>query len=195
MKINAAVGRSYREAMQEFGGDGQLDVWYARVDIEEVLRDFSSRATGEQRKRLEKNLAKTRAKNSLKAFAKLTEVVDGEARIVSDPPLIVPIAELAGPEQAADVEDAFRDLIRQYRRTLSRDRRHLLERFRFVDAARKVVGVGSVGTRAWIVLMLGRDGQDPLFLQARRRSPRCSSRSSARASSPTTASGWSRASA
>jgi hypothetical protein len=120
---------------------------------------------------MEKNLAKTRAKTSLKAFAKLTEVVDGEARIVSDPPLIVPIAELAGPEQAADIQDAFRDLIRQYRRTLSRDRRHLIERFRFVDAARKVVGVGSVGTRAWIVLMLGRDGNDPLFMQAKEAQP------------------------
>jgi hypothetical protein len=116
---------------------------------------------------MEKNLAKTRAKDSMKAFAKLTEVVDGEARIVSDPPLIVPIAELAGPEQAADVHDRFRGFIRQYRRTLSGDRRHLLERFRFVDAARKVVGVGSVGTRAWIVLMLGRDGDDPLFMQAK----------------------------
>jgi len=171
MKINAAVGRSYREQVQEFGAMGNMDVWYARVDVEEILQDFSSRATGEQRKRLEKNLAKTRAKTSLKAFAKLTEVVDGEARIVSEPPLIVPIAELAGPEQAADVQDAFRDLIRQYRRTLSRDRRHLLERFRFVDAARKVVGVGSVGTRAWIVLMLGRDGDDPLFMQAKEAQP------------------------
>ncbi len=171
MKINAAVGRSYREQVQEFGAMGNMDVWYARVDIEELLRDLSSRATGEQRKRMEKNLQKTKAKTSLKAFAKLTEVVDGEARIVSDPPLIVPIADLAGPEQAADVHDRFRDLIRQYRRTLSRDRRHLLERFRFVDAARKVVGVGSVGTRAWIVLMLGRDGQDPLFMQAKEAQP------------------------
>jgi uncharacterized protein (DUF2252 family) len=167
MKINAAVGRSYREAVQEFGAMRNMDVWYARVDVEDLLRDLSSRASVDQRKRMEKNLAKTRAKDNLKAFAKLTEVVDGEARIVSDPPLIVPIGELAGPEQAADVHDRFRDFIRQYRRTLSGDRRHLLERFRFVDAARKVVGVGSVGTRAWIVLMLGRDGDDPLFMQAK----------------------------
>ncbi len=167
MQINAAVGRSYREAVQKFAAMRNMDVWYARIDIEELFRDLSSRATQKQRKRLEKNLEKTRAKDSLKAFAKLTEVVDGEARIVSDPPLIVPIAELAGPDQAAAVQERFRDLIRQYRRTLSADRRHLLERFRFVDAARKVVGVGSVGTRAWIVLMLGRDGDDPLFMQAK----------------------------
>ena len=102
-KINATVGRSYREAMQEFGAMRNLDVWYARVDVEELMREFAARATAEQRKRMEKNVEKTRTKDSLKAFAKLTEVVDGEPRIVSDPPLIVPIDELAGPEQAADV--------------------------------------------------------------------------------------------
>lgn len=166
MKINVAVGRSYREAIQKFGAMRNLDVWYARVDIEEVLRDFAARATGEQRKRMEKNIEKTRTKDSLKAFAKLTEIVDGEPRIVSDPPLLIPIGELAG-DRAPDVAEQFRILIRQYRRTLSGDRRRLIERFRYVDAARKVVGVGSVGTRAWVVLMLGRDGDDPLFLQAK----------------------------
>ena len=166
-KINARVGRSYREAIQEFGAMRNMDIWYARVDIEEALRGFAARASAKQRKRADKNVEKTRTKDSLKAFAKLTEVVDGELRIVSDPPLLVPVAELVGPAQAADVQDRFRDLIRQYRRTLSGDRRRLLERFRFVDAARKVVGVGSVGTRAWVVLMLGRDGDDPLFLQAK----------------------------
>jgi uncharacterized protein (DUF2252 family) len=93
--------------------------------------------------------------------------VDGERRIVSDPPLLVRIDDLAGDLPAADLSEALRVLIRSYRRTLSRDRRLLLERFRYVDAARKVVGVGSVGTRAWIILMLGRDGDDPLFLQAK----------------------------
>jgi hypothetical protein len=115
---------------------------------------------------MEKNLAKIRTKDSLRAFSKLTEVVDGEPRIVSDPPLIVPIDELAGGD-AGRVRDGAQNLIRAYRRTLAADRRKLLERFRFVDLARKVVGVGSVGTRAWIVLMLGRDGEDPLFLQAK----------------------------
>jgi uncharacterized protein (DUF2252 family) len=164
--INTRVVRGYRDAIRQFAEMRNLDVWYARVDIEEVIRDFNTRATAEQRKRMEKNLEKTKTKDSLKAFAKLTEEVDGQPRIISDPPLIVPIAELAGPE-AESVFESLQGLIRQYRRTLSGDRRRLLERFRLVDAARKVVGVGSVGTRAWILLMLGRDDADPLFMQAK----------------------------
>jgi uncharacterized protein (DUF2252 family) len=166
-QINTKVGRSYREAMRQFSDMRNLDLWYARIDVEDILQNFASRATGEQRKRLEKNLEKTKTKDSLKAFDKLTEMVDGEPRIKSDPPLLVPIAELATDNEADEITEAFRGLIRQYRRTLSGDRRRLLERFRYVDAARKVVGVGSVGTRAWVVLMLGRDGGDPLFLQAK----------------------------
>ena len=166
-EINTKVGRSYREAIRQFSDMRNLDLWYARMDIEDILQDFASRATGEQRKRLEKNIEKTKTKDSLKAFDKLTEIVDGEPRIKSDPPLLVPIAELVEGNEADEITEAFRGLIRQYRRTLSGDRRRLLERFRYVDAARKVVGVGSVGTRAWVVLMLGRDGGDPLFLQAK----------------------------
>ena len=101
----------------------------------------------------------------MRAFAKLTETVDGEPRIASAPPLIVPIEEVASGAEAAELEDFVHGAIRSYRRTLSADRRRLLERYRYVHAARKVVGVGSVGTRAWIVLMLGRDESDPLFLQ------------------------------
>jgi uncharacterized protein (DUF2252 family) len=106
------------------------------------------------------------------AFEKLTHLVDGEPRIISDPPLIVPIDELtpAATEREA-IEEELRNLIRSYRRTLETDRRHLLEEFRFVDLARKVVGVGSVGTRAWIALMLGADEQDPLFLQIKEAQP------------------------
>ena len=121
--------------------------------------------TRKQRKLFERNLAKAQSKDSLKAFAKLTEIVDGEPRIVSDPPLIVPIEEVASGVAAVELEAFAREVIRAYRRTLSADRRRLLERYRYVHAARKVVGVGSVGTRAWIVLMLGRDETDPLFLQ------------------------------
>ena len=124
----------------------------------------SKQATAKQVKRFERNVAKTRSKDSLRAFAKLTEIVDGEPRIISDPPVIVPIEELAG-RQAHELESFLRSVIRSYRRTLSGDRRTLLERFRYVHAARKVVGVGSVGTRAFIMLLLGRDGDDPLFLQ------------------------------
>jgi uncharacterized protein (DUF2252 family) len=165
--ITSTVSRSYRESMRAFAAMRNMDQWYARIDVETELAKFASQATAKERKRAERNLEKARAKDSLKAFGKLTHVVDGEPRIVSDPPLIVPINELAGDVPAADIHEALRLLIRSYRRTLSRDRRLLLERFRYVDAARKVVGVGSVGTRAWIVLMLGRDGDDPLFLQAK----------------------------
>jgi uncharacterized protein (DUF2252 family) len=165
--ISGAVARSYRESIRQFAAMRNLDVWYARIHIEDILHDFAARATAEQRKRLEKNVAKARTKDSLKAFSKLTETVDGEPRIVSDPPLLVPIDDLAGPERADTVVEAFQALLREYRQSLPTDRRRLLEQFRYVDAARKVVGVGSVGTRAWVVLMLGRDDGDPLFLQAK----------------------------
>jgi uncharacterized protein (DUF2252 family) len=165
--INATVSRSYREAMQEFASMRNLDVWYARIEVEETARELQREASVAEQKRFEKGLAKTRTKDSLKAFAKLTEVVDGQPRIVSDPPLIVPLAELVPSEDEREAHDTIRNLIRSYRRTLPADRRRLIERFRYVDAARKVVGVGSVGTRAWIVLLLGRDGDDPLFLQAK----------------------------
>jgi uncharacterized protein (DUF2252 family) len=164
--VAATAARSYRESMHEFAGMRNMDLWYARIEVEEELQRVASQATAKERKRAERNVAKARTKDSLKAFAKLTQDVDGERRIVGDPPLIVPLSELTtmAPEQA---HEELRSMIRSYRRTLSRDRRLLLERFRYVDAARKVVGVGSVGTRAWICLLLGRDDDDPLFLQAK----------------------------
>ncbi len=165
--INTAVGRSYREAMRGFAAMGNLELWYARIDVDELFSEFASQVSAEQRKRAEKNLAHARTKDSMKAFGKLTEIVDGEPQIISDPPLIVRLDDLLDAEQAEEMHDALAGMIRSYRRTLAGDRRRLLERYRFVDAARKVVGVGSVGTRAWILLMLGRDGQDPLFLQAK----------------------------
>ncbi len=169
-RINKAVVRAYREAIREFASMRNFDVWYARVDVEDVLRQIGVRGTAEQRKSVAKNVEKTRTKDSMKAFAKLTEMVDGQPRIVADPPLIVPLSDLSG-DDAPSAHETMEGLIRQYRRTLSGDRRRLLERFRYVDAARKVVGVGSVGTRAWILLMLGRDSDDPLFLQAKEAQP------------------------
>ncbi|HKB21054.1 MAG TPA: DUF2252 domain-containing protein [Gaiellaceae bacterium] len=166
-RVSTAVTRSYREAIRDFASMRTLDLWYARVEVDELARSFTEQASSKDARRLERNLAKARTKDSLKAFAKLTHVVDGKRRIVSDPPLIVPVDELpaAGGQEIphATVERVIED----YRRTLSSDCRQLMERFHYVDAARKVVGVGSVGTRAWIVLMLGRDGDDPLFLQAK----------------------------
>src|SRR3954454_7797358 len=165
--VELAAGRAYREAMRAFAEMRALDVWYARIDVEDLARQWASQASGKQRKRFEQNLAKARAKDSMRAFDRLTHVVDGQPRIISDPPLIMPIEELVSEEQRVVFEDAIRKLVRSYRRTLTRERRHLIERFRYAHAARKVVGVGSVGTRAWIVLMLGNDDGDPLFLQCK----------------------------
>jgi uncharacterized protein (DUF2252 family) len=164
-RVNLAVATSYREAMRDFAQMRALDLWYARLDVEDVATRWGSQASAKQRKRFDRNVAKARAKDSLRAFDRLTTLADGERRIVSDPPLIVPIEELVSPDQRVALDDAIRGAIRSYRRTLTGDRRHLLERFRYVHAARKVVGVGSVGTRAWILLMLGDDNDDPLFLQ------------------------------
>jgi uncharacterized protein (DUF2252 family) len=164
---NLTLAKSYRESMREVSTMGNLDLWYSRIDVDELVNQFEQmKPTAAQRKRAEKNLEHARTKDSLKAFGKLTTIVDGQRRIVADPPLIVRVDELAGPDTDS-VEDYLANLIRSYRRTLSGDRRRLVERFRYIDAARKVVGVGSVGTRAWIVLLVGRDNDDPLFLQAK----------------------------
>jgi uncharacterized protein (DUF2252 family) len=160
-----ATVREYREGMARYAAMRNLDLWYSRLDVDAVFARFASAVTAKQLKRAERNVAKARTKDSMRAFAKLTQYVDGELRIVSDPPLIVPIEELLPPDALGSFEDLVRNFIRKYRRTLPRDRRKLLERFRYVHAARKVVGVGSVGTRAWIVLLAGRDRDDPLFLQ------------------------------
>jgi uncharacterized protein (DUF2252 family) len=170
-RVNRTVVRSYREAMQGFGGMRYLDVWYSRIDIEKLVRQHITTVGATQRKRAERSLAKARAKDGLAAFDKLTRLVDGERRIVGDPPLIVRADDLVAPDERQHLFDGIRNLIRSYRRTLPRDRRRLLERYRLVDAARKVVGVGSVGTRAWILLLLGRDGDDPLFMQAKEAQP------------------------
>ena len=166
--VNLTVTRAYREAMRDLASMKTFDLWYSRVDAEALIAQFQSVASAKRRKLMEKNAAKTRAKDSLRAFSKLTTVVDGEPRIVGDPPLIVPIEDLS---DGRDIEAFARGVIRGYRRSLQGDRKHLLERFRYVHAARKVVGVGSVGTRAWIILMLGRDNEDPLFLQLKESQP------------------------
>ena len=159
--INLAVTRAYRDAMAGFAGMRTMELWYTRLDIEDIAARWASHGKGKERKRFEHNVAKARAKDSLRALGKLTHLVDGEPRIASDPPLIVPIEDTVAPGERAQAEAFMHGIIRSYRRTLSRDRRSLLERFRYVHAARKVVGVGSVGTRAWIVLLLGRDDERP----------------------------------
>jgi uncharacterized protein (DUF2252 family) len=159
--------------MREFAAMNNLGVWYARLDVSNMLANLRAQKDKKQAKTMERTVAKARTKDSMKAFAKLTHVVDGEPRIISDPPLIVPIAELAG-EAGLDPDEitaGVLELYRGYRRTLQPDRKRLLEEFRYADLARKVVGVGSVGTRCWILLLLGRDDGDPLFLQVKETGP------------------------
>jgi uncharacterized protein (DUF2252 family) len=160
-----AAGRSYREAMMAFAEMRAFDLWYARLEVESLGDRWAARGTSKQLKRLDRIVTKARKKDSLRAASRLTQMVDGRPRLISDPPLIVPIEELLPPAERAALEKVVRTVIRSYRRTLPSDRRHLLERFHYADAARKVVGVGSVGTRAWIVLMIGNHDGDPLLLQ------------------------------
>jgi uncharacterized protein (DUF2252 family) len=166
--IVLAMADEYRERMKQAAAMRNLDVWYAHVEVGALFEQLEAIATKKQRAKAKANVAKARTRDSMQAFAKLTQQVDGERRIIADPPLIVPIEDLmpAGRERD-EIEEEIRGVLRSYRRTLETDRRHLLENFDYVHLARKVVGVGSVGTRAWILLMLGRDDQDPLFLQAK----------------------------
>jgi uncharacterized protein (DUF2252 family) len=159
------VARSYREAMAQFATMTNLDVWYSRLDIQGVLDRWRAHIGPDDVKRFERTTAKAKRKNSLRALSRLTQVVDGEYRIASDPPTLVPVADLASDIDPEILQSWLHEHYRLYRRSLQLDRRHLLEGYRLVDFARKVVGVGSVGTRCWIALMLGKDDADPLFLQ------------------------------
>jgi uncharacterized protein (DUF2252 family) len=174
--VSATVTR-YRQAMRDFAGMNNMGVWYARVDIEEARSELNSEMKARQRKAFDAGMAKARTRDSMQAVAKLTRVVDGRPRIISDPPLLVPVEDLI-PKRAdqATLRAQLTDLTAKYRRTLETDRRFLLEQFEFCDMAHKVVGVGSVGTRCWIILMLGRDDSDPLFLQAKEAQPSVLSR-------------------
>jgi uncharacterized protein (DUF2252 family) len=157
--------RSYRLAMREFAGMKNLEVWYALLEVEPVLRQYQSQFKPEQVKRTERALAKAQTRDSMSAFSKLAQSVNGRAEIVDQSPLIVPLRALLPETEAGEWFEWLRQRVRQFRLSLPHDRRVLLEEFQLTDFARKVVGVGSVGTRAWIALFLGRDGTDPLFLQ------------------------------
>ena len=173
--------RAYREALAGFAQMRTMDIWYARLDEDQLVAAIrgvaaeASKAKKEKKaakqaeKTLRKGAAKARTRDSLQALSKLAELVDGQYRIVSQPPIVVPVRDveaiygLAGDQ----IEQVIHEQFRAYRATLRDDQRHLLERFQLVDLARKVVGVGSVGTRAFIVLLQGRDQHDPLFLQVK----------------------------
>ncbi|HET6481387.1 MAG TPA: DUF2252 domain-containing protein [Actinoplanes sp.] len=154
---------AYREAMTSFAGMGELDVWYAHADVD----DLATQLGKAQRKLLDAAGAKARTRDSLQASRKLTAVVDGRLRIVADPPLLIPVRDLLPEAVFQEHEAQIREILRGYRDTLPDDRRRLLDAFEFVDLARKVVGVGSVGTRCWIALMIGRDHTDALLLQVK----------------------------
>jgi uncharacterized protein (DUF2252 family) len=166
-KIVLAAGEGYRTAMQGFAGQPFLDVWYAHLDIEPALAEFRSQIKAKRLKEFQALLAKAHSSDSMKALGKLTTVVDGQRRIISDPPTIVPVEEVFSGVHADAIYKLIGTVLGKYRRTLQSDRRHLLNQFTLVQVARKVVGVGSVGTRAWVVLMDAGDGVEPLFLQAK----------------------------
>jgi uncharacterized protein (DUF2252 family) len=157
--------RSYREAMREYAEIGNLALWYMRLDESDVYAHWHERVPPAAMKRFQKSVSKARTKDSMRAFSKLTTTVDGQSRITGDPPLIVRLEDLLGPEEAVGMRKALHEWFRGYRQSLQPDRRVLVESFEIVDMARKVVGVGSVGTRCWIVYLRGRDEGDPLFLQ------------------------------
>jgi uncharacterized protein (DUF2252 family) len=170
--VLASVG-AYRGAMAQFAAMGDLDVWYARLDVDEAVAQWQREAKKTDRRRLEKNLDKARNKGSLRALKKLTETVDGHVKIADRPPLLVPIDRLAEREgrDPAEIRVVLEGLLGTYRDSLDDQAKVLAAGYRYVDAAHKVVGVGSVGTRAWIALLFGRDEQDPLFLQMKEAGP------------------------
>jgi uncharacterized protein (DUF2252 family) len=157
--------REYREGMRGFAGESHLQVWYYRLDAGELVQQFGGRLGKKGRILFAKPFAKARRKTSLRAVEKLTERVDGELRFRRVPPLLVPLRELVDPADARKDTDIVEVALDAYAASLDEDRRYLFETYRFVDMARKVVGVGSVGTRAWVLLFVGRGGQDPLVLQ------------------------------
>jgi uncharacterized protein (DUF2252 family) len=167
-EIVTATVTSYRQAMRTFAKMTDLDVWYAHADMDQLRSQFDSQMKARQRKMVDKGMTKARTRDSMQEVTKLTHLVKGQPRIIADPPLIVPITDLLPKQMDQETFAAqIQDLLAKYRRTLETDRRFLLEQYEYADMASKVVGVGSVGTRCWIVLMLGRDESDPLFLQVK----------------------------
>jgi len=165
-KIALAAPARYRQEMRQLAGLTNLDVWYTQVDIQDFRARWDNLLKERQRKTVDKGLAKARTRDSMQELQKLTRIEDGQPRIISEPPVIIPIRDLLGElAEGTNIATELRGLVGKYRRTLQPDRRVLLEQYEVADLARKVVGVGSVGTRCWIVLMLGRDDSDPLFLQ------------------------------
>jgi uncharacterized protein (DUF2252 family) len=166
-KVVVAAVRRYRDAMATFAEMGNLRLWYSRVDADEAVRLLGERLDQRNRKRLDKSVAKARTRDHLRSLDRLTEVVDGQRRIIGDPPVVVPVSDLTAGVAREEVEQGVQAILAGYASTLAPGHRELVGSYSFVDMARKAVGVGSVGTRCWIVLMRGRDDDDPLFLQVK----------------------------
>jgi len=158
---------SYVAAMREFAAMGHLDVWYERITVDDIAARWGATASKAMTRRFERTVQRARSKNRLRAFEKLVETSDGVSRFRSDPPVLVPARDLIEEHELDELMTTIGRSLQLYRRTLSPDRRVLLDRYRFVDLARKVVGVGSVGTRCWVALLIGDDESDPLFLQVK----------------------------
>jgi uncharacterized protein (DUF2252 family) len=170
-QVVLAGTESYRTAMRAFAGQHFMDVWYAHLNVDDAIAEYRSQFKAKRVKLTEKMVVKAHTQDSMRALSKLTADVGGKRRIVSDPPLIEPVEDVFPDARADQIYGLIRAVMGQYRRTLQSDRRHLLGYFSLVQVARKVVGVGSVGTRAWIVLLAGADGTEPLFLQAKEAQP------------------------
>jgi uncharacterized protein (DUF2252 family) len=162
---------SYRTTMASFAGMGNLEVWYSRFETESVLAKYADQFKPRAVKGAQKAMAKARTKDSMTELSKLTQLVDGELRIVDESPLIVPIDRLAEGVERDRIMKDLRGLLAVYRESLPIERRTLFDQFQLADLARKVVGVGSVGTEAWIALLLGPVGAEPLFLQIKEAQP------------------------
>ena len=165
--MQLTLARTYAQAMARFAGMDHLDLWYLQLSAEAIIAEHAAEVTPDVLARVQRNMAKAKNKDRMKALTRLTVVEDGEIRFASDPPVLQPISELMSAGDRDQLIGLVRQAFQNYRRTLQPDRRQLLERYRFVDLARKVVGVGSVGTRCWVALLLGREDGDPLFLQVK----------------------------
>jgi uncharacterized protein (DUF2252 family) len=167
--VLAWTAQAYRQSMRAFAQMSNLAVWYARLNAQEIM-DIVRRqqlVKGKRLQKMERRLGRARSKDSTRAVMKLTETVDGRLRFVSEPPLIVPLEELLGEAERGDLRQRLEVMLEDYRKSLSDEHGVLLDGYSFESVARKVVGVGSVGTRAWVMLFMGRDEQDPLVLQAK----------------------------
>jgi uncharacterized protein (DUF2252 family) len=170
-KIVLAAAEGYRTAMRAFAAQSLLEVWYAHLDIEQAIGKLQTQVKAKRFKAAGKLLAKAHTRDSTQALSKLTIVIGARRQIISDPPMIMPVEEVFTDVQADAIYKEIRTVLGKYQRSLQSDRRHLIEQFTLVQMARKVVGVGSVGTRAWILLMDAGDGIEPLFLQAKEAQP------------------------